>query len=60
MARPQEIYIVDILPKNLAGKIPRKLIRKAYEGEELGDISKLDNSQAIDIIKRIGETYRQG
>jgi acetyl-CoA synthetase len=58
MARPEEIYVVEVLPKNLAAKIPRKLIRRAYEGEELGDVSKVDNLAALDIIKQIGEEKR--
>ena len=59
MARPEEIYIVDVLPKNLAAKIPRKMIRRAYEGEDLGDVSKIDNLQAFDIIMSIGEEQRK-
>ena len=43
--RPDETYVVDALPKNLAAKIPRGLIRRAYEGQPLGDISNLDNPQ---------------
>ena len=48
--RPDEIYFVEALPKNLAAKIPRGLIRRAYEGEPLGDISKIDNPQALEQI----------
>ncbi len=49
--KPDEIYLVDALPKNLAAKIPRGLITRAYEGQPLGDISKLDNPQAIPAIQ---------
>ncbi len=49
--RPDEIHVVDALPKNLAAKIPRGLIRRAYAGEPLGDITKLDNPQAITAIQ---------
>ncbi len=48
--RPDEIYFVDALPKNLAAKIPRGMIRRAFEGEPLGDVSKLDNPQALAAI----------
>lgn len=51
--RPDEIHIVDALPKNLAAKLPRGMIRRAYEGEPLGDTSKLDNPQAIAAIQAI-------
>lgn len=49
--RPDEIHVVDALPKNLAAKIPRGQIRRAYEGRPLGDVSKLDNPQALAAIQ---------
>ncbi|MBI2875454.1 MAG: AMP-binding protein [Candidatus Tectomicrobia bacterium] len=54
MGRPEEIHRVSALPKNLAAKIPRGLIRRAYEGEPLGDLSKMDNPQVLDEIARLG------
>lgn len=51
--RPDEIHIVEAIPKNLAAKMPRGLIRRAYEGQPLGDVSKLDNPQAIAAIQSI-------
>lgn len=58
MGRPDEIHMVSALPKNLAAKIPRGLIRKAYEDEELGDLSKMDNPQALDEIAKLGRAQR--
>lgn len=54
MGRPDKIHVVNALPRNLAAKIPRGLIRKAYEGEGLGDLSKMDNPQALDEIVWLG------
>ncbi len=54
MGRPDLVHLVGSLPKNLAAKIPRGLIRRAYEGEELGDISKLDNPAALAEIAALG------
>lgn len=51
--RPDAIHVVDALPKNLAAKIPRGQIRRAYEGQPLGDVSKLDNPQALAAIRAI-------
>jgi acetyl-CoA synthetase len=51
--RPDDIYVVDALPKNLAAKIPRGQIRRAFEGQPLGDVSKLDNPQALTAIHAI-------
>lgn len=57
--RPDEIHIVDALPKNLAAKIPRGQIRRAYEGGPLGDVSKLDNPQALAAIHSIQGKLRK-
>lgn len=57
-ARPDEIHIVDVLPKTLSAKVPRKKYRRAYQGEDLGDLSSIDNPQGFDIIGRIGEEQR--
>ena len=54
MGRPEKIHIVSALPKNLAAKIPRVLIRRAYEGEELGDLSKIDNPQTLEKVVQLG------
>lgn len=51
--RPDEIHVLDALPKNLAAKIPRGQIRRAYEGRPLGDVSKLDNPQALAAIQSV-------
>ena len=50
---PDEIHVVDALPKNLAAKVPRGQIRRAYEGQPLGDVSKLDNPQALAAIQSL-------
>lgn len=50
---PSEIYFVKSLPKTRNAKIMRRLIRAAYLGEELGDISALENPQSIEEIKRL-------
>ena len=51
--RPDEVHVLDALPKNLAAKIPRGQIRRAYEGRPLGDTSKLDNPQALAAIQTV-------
>ena len=54
-ARPDEIYIVEFLPKTLSAKVPRKKYRKAYQGEDIGDISTIDKPEAFDDIRRVVE-----
>jgi acetyl-CoA synthetase len=43
LAMPQEIEFVQSLPKTRSGKIMRRLLRAKEWGEEIGDISTLEN-----------------
>lgn len=43
LAMPQEIEFRDKLPKTRSGKIMRRLLRAQDRGEEIGDISTLDD-----------------
>jgi acetyl-CoA synthetase len=50
--RPAAIEIVDELPKTQSGKIVRRLIRRRYLGEPLGDVSTVANPETLDSIPR--------
>ena len=43
IATPQEIIIVDIVPKNKSGKIMRRVLKARYLGQDEGDISTLED-----------------
>jgi acetyl-CoA synthetase len=43
LAMPQEIEFVETLPKTRSGKIMRRVLRAKEWGEEIGDISTLEN-----------------
>jgi len=43
LAMPQEIEFVDSLPKTRSGKIMRRLLRAKEWGQEIGDVSTLEN-----------------
>jgi acetyl-CoA synthetase len=43
LAMPQEVEYVDSLPKTRSGKIMRRLLHAKEWGEEIGDISTLEN-----------------
>jgi len=43
MATPQEIAIVDSIPKNKSGKIMRRVLRARYLGQDAGDISTMED-----------------
>ncbi|MFC7135169.1 MULTISPECIES: AMP-binding protein [Salinibaculum] len=48
--RPREVLFVDEFPKTQSGKIVRRIIQSVYEGEQLGDLSSIENPDAIDGI----------
>jgi len=51
IALPKEIYLVDDLPKTRSGKIMRRILRRLFTGEELGDLSTLANPESVEKIK---------
>jgi acetyl-CoA synthetase len=42
IATPQEILIVDSIPKNKSGKIMRRVLKARYLGQDAGDLSTLE------------------
>jgi acetyl-CoA synthetase len=47
---PRDVLFVADLPKTRNAKVMRRLIRAAYLGEPLGDISALENPSAVEAI----------
>ncbi|MBF0312090.1 MAG: AMP-binding protein [Oligoflexia bacterium] len=43
-ATPQEVYFIDDIPKNNSGKIMRRILKKQYINEDVGDTSTLMGS----------------
>lgn len=43
IATPQEIIVVDGVPKNKSGKIMRRVLKARYLGQDAGDISTLED-----------------
>ncbi|MFA5167847.1 MAG: AMP-binding protein [Candidatus Omnitrophota bacterium] len=43
IATPQEIILVDSLPKNKSGKILRRVLKARYLGQDAGDLSTLED-----------------
>jgi acetyl-CoA synthetase len=52
IALPKEIYLVDDLPKTRSGKIMRRILKRLFTGEELGDLSTLANPEVVEEIKK--------
>jgi acetyl-CoA synthetase len=53
--RPREVLFVDEFPKTQSGKIVRRIIQSVYAGDELGDLSSIENPGAIDAIEAAAE-----
>ncbi|MBS1795951.1 MAG: AMP-binding protein [Acidobacteria bacterium] len=49
---PSRIHFVGALPKTRNAKVMRRVIRAAYLGEDPGDLSALENPQAVDEVRR--------
>ena len=54
---PKQVYVVQDLPKTRSGKIMRRILRKLFTGEELGDLSTLANPESVERIKRAIKPY---
>jgi acyl-coenzyme A synthetase/AMP-(fatty) acid ligase len=53
IASPKQVYVVDDLPKTRSGKIMRRVLRRLFTGEELGDLSTLANPETVEKIKNL-------
>jgi acetyl-CoA synthetase len=53
IALPKEVYLVEDLPKTRSGKIMRRILKRLFTGEELGDLSTLANPESVEKIKKI-------
>ena len=49
--RPREVLFVDEFPKTQSGKIIRRAIEATYTGEDLGDMSSIENPGALEKIE---------
>ncbi|WP_306056698.1 AMP-binding protein [Natronococcus wangiae] len=49
--RPREVLFVDEFPKTQSGKIIRRAIEATYTGEELGDMSSIENPEALEELE---------
>lgn len=51
IALPKEIYLVSDLPKTRSGKIMRRILKRIFTNEELGDLSTLANPESVEKIR---------
>jgi acetyl-CoA synthetase len=51
IAVPETIYLVDKLPKTRSGKIMRRVMRAVVSGEDVGDVTTLEDPGAVDEVR---------
>ncbi|HJV28441.1 MAG TPA: AMP-binding protein [Aromatoleum sp.] len=56
--RPAHVHRVDAIPKTRNGKTVRRVMRSAYLGTRVGDLSSIENPAAIDAVRVIGPAAR--
>jgi len=49
--RPKEILFVEDLPRTQSGKIIRRAVSAVHQGEDPGDLSSMENPEALDEIR---------
>ncbi len=54
VARPKHVFQLTDLPKTRTGKIMRRLLKSKLLGEDLGDLSSLENASVLDEIPKLG------
>jgi len=53
IATPEQLYFVSKLPKTRSGKIMRRLLKSIATGEQIGDVSTLENEAAVGEIQAV-------
>ena len=51
--RPKNLYFVPDLPKTRTAKVMRRVIKAAFLGRELGDLTALENPEAVEPLKNL-------
>jgi propionyl-CoA synthetase len=51
VARPHRVHFVSMLPKTRSGKVLRRAIQALCEGRETGDLTTIEDAQALQQIK---------
>ena len=58
IASPEQLYFVPRLPKTRSGKIMRRLLKAIAKGDEIGDISTLENEAAVSEVQEAFEEVK--
>jgi acetyl-CoA synthetase len=47
------VYVVEDLPRTRNAKIMRRVLRAAFLGQPVGDVSELENPESIEAVARL-------
>lgn len=53
IAKPDELYLTEELPKTRSGKIIRRLLKDIAEGRSIGDTTTLADSAAVEALQKL-------
>ncbi len=59
IAAPDDIFIVDKLPKTRSGKIMRRLLKAIVNEQSIGDITTLEDEAAVEEVKKAYEELKK-
>ena len=59
IAIPDDIFIVDRLPKTRSGKIMRRLLKSIVSEQAVGDITTLEDEAAVEEVKKAYEDLKK-
>lgn len=55
---PAMIFFVNKLPKTRSGKIMRRILKKLIMGEEIGDVTTLEDNTSLEEVKKELEDFK--
>ena len=58
VAVPDAIYFVDSIPKTRSGKIMRRVLKAVASGQDVGDLTTLENEASVEEIRNALESLR--
>ena len=53
IARPEQIFFVEDVPKTRSGKIMRRILKNLLVGKDIGNITTLNNPESVEKIKKV-------
>ncbi len=60
IARPADIIFAEDLPKTRSGKIMRRILKAITNGDDVGDVTTLQNPDIVEELKRkVNERYKR-